>query len=167
MTTTSKNEVKARGNQEFVAPDCPGFLLIHKVNATGTVTDIEIREIIIRNDRTFYPYTKDDAESRNRAKDKARTAADYETATYGLDKITFTELSGCDIEVAYSPTLGEFLLGPPHSLTTGEKILRKLGDILDILWENRKARKSQDIMCQNEVELLLEGFRLGQKTRDK
>ena len=59
----------------------------------------------------------------------------------------------------------ELLSSPP--LTTGDKILRKLRDIFDILWEDRRARQSQDIMCQHEVEILLEGFRLGQKSRDK
>ena len=60
-------------------PDCPGFLLIHKTDATGQVTGIEIREVIIRKNRNFYRYKKDDVKSRNRAMKKAKSVADDAT----------------------------------------------------------------------------------------
>ena len=147
--------------------DCPGFLLIHKTDATGKVTGIEIREIIIRQDRTFYRYKKGCAKSRNRAMDKAKAAADYETFTFGLGETTFTELSGRNIEDIFMSSEEASMFSSTTPPTIGEKILRKVEDIFDILWEDRRAKRSQDIMCQREIEILLEGFRLGQKSQHK
>jgi len=64
--------------------------------------------------------------------------------------------------------LDEISLFPPTTPPTiEEKILRKVENIFDILWEDWRARQSQDIMSQYEIEILLEGFRLGQKSQHK
>ena len=154
------NNMSGSGTKKNTPPsDCPGFLLIHKTDATGQVTGIEIREIIIRKNHTFYLYKKGDAESRSRAMDKAKAAADYETATFGLEPFTLSELPGSDVEETSLFT--EKALSRPSK--TGDKILRTVKNIFDILWEDRRARQSADVMCQYEIEILLEGVRLGQK----
>jgi len=144
-------------------PDCPGFLLIHKTDATGKVTGIEIREVIIRKNHTFYRYKKGDTKSRNRAMNKAKAAADDETITSGLEQFSLFELPGRDVADVFSTE--EQAFSPPS--TTGNKILRKLEYIFDIFWENRKAKESADIMCQYEIEILLEGVRLGQRMQSQ
>ena len=154
----SKEEIEAllhhmsgSGTKKNTPPsDCPGFLLIHKTDATGRVIGIEIREVIIRKNRNFYRYKKGDAESRSRARDKAKAAADN-IHLEGLEPFTLIELPNRDVE-AFSP--------PP---TTGEKILSKVESIFDILWKDRRVKQSAEIMCQEEIELLLEGVRLGQR----
>jgi len=145
------------------SPDCPGFLLIHKTDAVGKVTGIEIREIIVRKGRTFYRYKKGNAKSRNRAMNKAKAAADDETVTSGLEQFSLFELPGRDVKDVFP--IEEQAFSPPS--TTGNKILRELRGIFDILWKNRRARESADIMCQDEIEILLEGVRLGQRMQSQ
>jgi len=139
------------------SPDCPGFLLIHKTDAVGKVTGIEIREVMIRKNSNFYRYKKGDAESRSRAMDKAKAAADN-IDQEGLEPFTLTEFPGSDVKSVFSN--GQTFSSP---LTTGDKILRTVENIFDILWKDRRAKQSEDIMCQDEIEILLEGVRLGQR----
>ena len=143
--------------------DCPGFLLIHKTDATGKVTGIEIREMIIRKRCNFYRYKKGNAESRSRAMNKAKAAADEETVMSGLKQFSLFELPGRDVKDVFPTEERSFF--PPS--TTGSKILRKLENIFDILWENRKGKRFADIMCQDEIEILLEGVRLGQRMQSQ
>ena len=146
------------------SPDCPGFLLIHKTDATGKVTGIEIREVIIRKNHTFYRYKKGDTKSRNRAMNKAKATADDETITSGLEQFFLFELPGRDVANVFS-TEEQSVFFPPS--TTGNKILSKLRDIRDLLWKDRRAKLSADIMCQDEIEILLEGVRLGQRMQSQ
>ena len=159
----TKEESRTDAKKEVVTPDCSGFLLIHKTDAAGKVIGIEIREVVIRKDRTFFRYKKGDAKSRNRAKNKAKTAADDETITSGLKQFSLFELPGRNVKDVL-PII-EQSLSPPS--TMGNKILYKLGNIHDLLWEDRRARQSEDMMCQSEIELLLEGVRLGQKMQSQ
>ena len=158
MATTlgvSKDMLAWRAIEEFVAPECPGFLLIHKIDAAGKVNGIEIREFIIRKDHTFYRYKKGDAKCRNRAMENAKAMADYETATFGLGKTTFTELSvGVQKDVLEAPA--------PPLPTKCDPIRKKYEKLFNNI-EHPKGLDSGDIMSQDEIEILLEGFLLGQR----